>query len=214
MIKEFFKKITLRKLIILILLLMFNSYAWFIYATKVYNSITTRIVAWDVTFKAGEEEIVTTLLIDVERIYPGMEEFTQIVEAKNLGEMDAVLTYAIREMTILGTTYTAGEEYEVGLFYTPEQLYEILTSADYPFVFEIRVENDGEMLKEGGQCTLTISVTWEFELNDMEFNQIEIDTQNELDTQYGEMAYEYHKEHPELPSIQLTIDIIASQVVV
>lgn len=100
-IKNFFKKITLRRMLILIFLLMFNSYAWFIYATKVFNSVTTTVAAWEVKFHSGETEVVNTVAVNIPVIYPGMEEFTEEITATNLGEKDAVLTFAIREIKIL-----------------------------------------------------------------------------------------------------------------
>ena len=42
------KKVKLSNLILLVVLLMFNSYAWFIYNTKVNTSISAKIEAWDI----------------------------------------------------------------------------------------------------------------------------------------------------------------------
>jgi len=144
-IKKFFKKITLSRLIILIFLLIFNSYAWFLYATKVSNSITTHIVSWDVKFQSGQNEIVSNFEINVNKIYPGMDEFEQDIEASNSGETKAIITYSVREITILGNTYTT----ETGE-YTPEELLDMLTDGTYPFNIAITVGNGGEM-ESGGR---------------------------------------------------------------
>ena len=69
------KKIKIKNIIILILLLIFNTYAWFIYATKASSSIDVHISSWNVEFTVGEDETVTNILIEVERVYPGMENF-------------------------------------------------------------------------------------------------------------------------------------------
>ena len=42
------KKVKISNLILLIVLLMFNSYAWFIYNTKVSTSLSAKIEAWDI----------------------------------------------------------------------------------------------------------------------------------------------------------------------
>ena len=141
-VKDFFKKITLRRLIVLIILLMFNSYAWFIYATKVYSSLTTHVVAWEIKFQSGLDEIVSNMIINVEKIYPGMEDFEQELDAQNAGETDAIVTYAIREMTILGTTYSTADG-----DYTPDDLLGMLQDGRYPFEFSIIISNDGEMVE-------------------------------------------------------------------
>ena len=70
------KKIKPSTLIIAILLLMFNSYAWFIYATKVEVGFTAHVTSWNVEFDVGQgEESSTNIVIDLERIYPGMEDY-------------------------------------------------------------------------------------------------------------------------------------------
>ena len=45
------KKVKISNLILLIVLLMFNSYAWFIYNTKVSTSLSAKIEAWDINAK-------------------------------------------------------------------------------------------------------------------------------------------------------------------
>ena len=89
------KKIKLRTLIVLIMLLVFNTYAWFIYSTKVRGSLTAHIVSWDLEFVAGHEDTSTNVDFSVDRIYPGMEDYSKIVTANNRGEMPAKLTYKI-----------------------------------------------------------------------------------------------------------------------
>ena len=77
------KKIKIKNIIILILLIIFNTYAWFIYATRVSSEISVHISSWNVEFSVGEDETVTNILIAVERIYPGMENTEKNVTVKN-----------------------------------------------------------------------------------------------------------------------------------
>ena len=144
-IKSLLKKITLRRLLLVIFLLIFNSYAWFIYATRVSNSITTHVVAWDIKLKAGEDEITNNVDVNIEKIYPGMEDYQQIVNAQNTGEISATVSYIVKEMTILGETYAIGDEYETDMFYTAEDLLEMLTDGTFPFEFSVTTDNDGEI---------------------------------------------------------------------
>ena len=48
------KKVKIRNILILILLIIFNTYAWFIYATKVATEISVHISSWNVEFATGE----------------------------------------------------------------------------------------------------------------------------------------------------------------
>ena len=54
---------------------MFNTYAWFIYATKVDTSLSVHVSSWNVEFVSLGGESIKDLVIEVERIYPGMETF-------------------------------------------------------------------------------------------------------------------------------------------
>ena len=50
--KGFIKKyVKLRTLIILVVLLVFNSYAWFVFATRVSGGLSAHVTSWNVTFK-------------------------------------------------------------------------------------------------------------------------------------------------------------------
>lgn len=124
-----------------------------------------------------------------------MEEFTQEITAHNLGEKQAQLSYAIREITILGTTYSVDEDT------TSDDLKELIESDNYPFHIRISIENDGLIEPEVGISKITISVTWPFEQED-----------DELDTYWGELAYEYYQENPEGVSINMKIELKAVQI--
>ena len=103
------KKIKIRSLVILILLLGFNTYAWFIYATRVASDISVHISSWNVEFSVGENGNVTNLIIDVERIYPGMKNEEKVVTVKNTGEIKAELEYQLNSLKVLDDYYKVGE---------------------------------------------------------------------------------------------------------
>ena len=92
------KKIKIKNLLILIFLLIFNTYAWFIYATRVSTNLTAHVSSWNIEFVSGTGEITTNLLIEVDRIYPGMDKFEKSVEVHNKGETAAVLEYEIESL--------------------------------------------------------------------------------------------------------------------
>lgn len=145
-------------LLILIVLLTFNTYAWFIYATKVSSGISAHISSWNVHFQAGQQVITTQVVFDIENIYPGMPDATKTLTAYNEGEMLAILSYNIRSIRILNTTYTPSASY------TQDQiLYDI--GRHWPFTLTFTIDNQ-HLLEENGSANFTIQLVWPFETGD------------------------------------------------
>lgn len=187
------KKIKIRNIVILILLLSFNAYAWFVYATKVSSSLSVHVSSWNVAFSMGKDETVTNIIIDVERVYPGMETFERTVTAKNRGEIKAELDYEIISLKVMD------EEYKIGDDITMEEL-ENKMKNDYPF--KINVFKDDTLLKEGtGDGIFSVTVEWPFESGD-----------DALDTLWGNKAYEYYSLNPGKKSIEIEIKLSAKQI--
>ena len=188
------KKIKLRTIIILILILAFNTYAWFIYATKVSMELNVHVSSWNVEFTTGDGETITNILIEVERIYPGMENFEKTIDVHNKGETRATLNYNIKSLKVLDQTYIVTE----GSGITSDEIYEKMET-EYPF--KIKIEKDDTNLLNGtGSGLFKITVEWPFESGD-----------DELDTLWGNKAYEYYSLNPGQKSILLNIELIATQ---
>lgn len=196
-IKNILKKIKLRTLILLIILLSFNSYAWFIYATKVSGGLSAYVSGWNVTFRAGEEEITTQVVFEVEQIYPGMDAAEKTLTAYNSGDVLAELSYEINSITVLETTYKTSDEL------TSEDLIAKLNN-ELPFTINISIDNT-HLYEENGSATLKITLEWPFESAE------NIEKQDELDTQWGERVYEFNKNNPNEPSIHIEMLVKATQ---
>lgn len=187
------KKIKIKNIVILILLLSFNTYAWFIYATKVSSSLSVHVSSWNVAFSMGEDESVTNITIEVERVYPGMETFEKTVTAKNRGEIKAELDYEVISLKVMDEFYKIGENI------TMEEL-ENKMKTDYPF--KINIIKDDTLLKEGtGDGVFSVTVEWPFESGD-----------DKLDTLWGNKAYEYYSLNPGGKSIEIEIKLSAKQI--
>lgn len=184
------KSIKLKTLILLIILLCFNSYAWFIFATRVSEGMSAHITSWNVKFKAGEDDVTTNIVFDVEEIYPGVKK-EKTLTAYNDGEMHANLSYEIKSARILDKMYVASEEF------TSEQIEEKLK--EYPFKITFTIDNSN-LEAENGSANFTAALNWEYDSGN--------DT---LDTTWGELAYEYNKTHPSNSSIHIEIIIRANQ---
>ena len=191
-IKLILKKIKLSHIIILICLLIFNTFAWFMYATEVSTSMTAYVTSWNIEFAAGEGEIVTKIEIDLDRIYPGMETYEQNITVYNKGESKATLDYEFESIEILG------EKFEIGENFTSEDL-ENKIKNDYPFKINI-VKDDSNLVGENGEGYFRITVEWPFESGN-----------DSLDTYWGNKAYEYYSLNPGKESLHIEMMLIAVQ---
>lgn len=186
------KKIKLRTIILLIVLLSFNSYAWFIYATKVSGGFSAKVSSWNVKFQVGTDEITTDVVFDIDKIYPGMETQTKTVTAYNSGEMKAEVSYSIKSLRILDTTYTVSEDL------TSDDIMNIIET-EFPFTIEFLIDNSN-LNAENGSSNFIMSLSWPFESGN-----------DELDTKYGNLAYDYNEEHPNESSIHIELELKAIQ---
>lgn len=186
------KKIKPSTLIIAIMLLMFNSYAWFIYATKVSVGFNAHVTSWNIEFETGEGESTTNIIIDLERIYPGMENFEKEVTVHNKGETTATLSYDIESIKILGGIYAVGDDYSSADL-------ENMVKNNYPFKFDVEI-NDADLVTGVGNGSFKITLEWPFESGD-----------DELDTYWGKKSYEYHALHPTEKSLQIKLRLTATQ---
>lgn len=188
------KKVKIRNMLILILLLIFNTYAWFIYATRVDTDITAHVSSWNVEFKVADQVVTTNLVVAIGRIYPGMDRFEKVVEVHNKGETKAVLNYEIQEFTVMGETFTVDEE-------NGPTTQDIVDKMNTEYPFKIKIEKDDSLISEGtGDGTFTISLDWDFESGD-----------DETDTTWGNKAYEFYSLHPGENSIEIKMTLMATQ---
>ena len=190
--KKVLKKAKLRTLLLLIILLSFNSTAWFIFATKVENGISAKVVAWNVAFVTGENELLEYINFDIDNIYPGMTEYTEKIEVTNNGESIAQLKYEIQDARILDSTYIVDDN-----VITSNSLLSSLSN-DYPFKIRVGVSNDE--IAPGEKAHFYVKVMWEYESGN-----------DEADTYWGTKAYDFHEQYKDKNSIELNLVISAVQ---
>lgn len=186
------RKYKLRTLFLLAITLASNSFAWFIYSTRVSNSITAKVRGWNVNFEIGTGSTAEEFIeITIDSLYPGMEDYTKTLKASNHGESDAVISYKVEEALILGDNLK-------NLELTDQEILNKLNS-NYPFKIGFSVSNP-VITAGGGESLITISITWPYDSGD-----------DEKDTYWGQLAYDYHEKNPTLSSIKLIIKITATQ---
>lgn len=187
------RKRRLRKstLFFLFLTLASNSFAWFVYSTKVSNSITAKVKSWHVSFDVSGGDTSEYIEVNIDSIYPGMEEFRKEVKAVNNGEVDAKISYEIVSARVFDDDLI-----ERGLSSSS-----IIDSfkMDYPFVISIGSSSD-VIIAKGGEALLFITASWDYESG----NDI-------VDTEWGNRAYDYHLSNPDISSISILIKVSAVQ---
>ena len=189
--KKIIKKVKFKNLFLLMITLASNSFAWFIYTTKVSSNISAKVREWNVSFDVNGENVEKTIEINIDSLYPGMTTYTQTLTASNSGEARAQISYEVIRANILGDDLT-------GMNYSDIQIINYLRSY-YPFSIDFHVSND--IVQSNSEETITISVSWPYESG-----------QDEEDTKWGNLAYTYHSSHPDTPSIDLSIKITAYQI--
>ncbi len=198
------KKIKLSHLILLVVLLVANSYAWFIYVNQVSSTVDVHVRAWRINFVDGDESITSYVNVDVENVYPGMTTYTKEIEAYNYGDIAADIDYKVLEANIMGTSYVTREgkidagQTPTGTELTSAELVSQLEN-DYPFKIEF-ILSDYSMSAINGSATYTVRVSWAYESGD-----------DEEDTYWGVAAYDYRQAHPNTACITLRIKLYISQ---
>ena len=198
------KKFIILRLIFILFLVVGNTFAWFIYTTKVDNKIDVHVRAWNVLFQAGEQAVEDYINLDVDSIYPGMEDYVYSLQAKNQGDVDATLSYEVLEARIFDDTYitvegreSKKEEAQEGDMTSAELLNKLAN--DYPFTITVGLSSTS-ISSHDGVATYNFTVVWPFETGD-----------DEEDTRWGIIASNYKKSHPDLSSITLRIKVIITQ---
>ena len=184
-------RVKLRTLFLLVITIDSNSFAWFIYTTKVSSSITAKVREWNVTFDINGAVVEKIIEMNVDSLYPGMPTYSQTLTASNSGGAKAEITYEIVKADVLGTDLMA-------LGYDNNHLFNYLAN-NYPFSITLTVSNP--IINLHSEENITISVSWPYESGD-----------DETDTYWGTEAHAFHTANPDTPSISLIIKITAYQI--
>ena len=96
------KKIKISHLVILALLLIGNTYAWFIYIDTVSNSVDVHIKAWNIDLQDDQGTVTDTVTVFVDAVYPGMTTYEKEIVVSNYSDLSATVTYDVLSVEIMG----------------------------------------------------------------------------------------------------------------
>ena len=212
--KNLKKIIKPHQIIVLIILLAGNTYAWFIYSNRVSNSIDVHVRAWNVLFQSGQTTISDYFYINVPNAYPGMTDYVNTLTIENESEVAADITYEILEARIFDEEYIteegrrdAGQQVQQDDM-TSDDL-ETLLSTNYPFTitFSLSSETMSQIVENTVSTSLyTVTIHWPYESGD-----------DAADTYWGKKAYTFASSYAEEssqstpPGISLRIKVYVSQ---
>lgn len=195
---------TIRTILLLIITLIFNTYAWFVYLTTVTANMTAHVEAWHVEFTVSGETVSREFPISIAHAYPGMEDEEETVEVLNDGDKTADVGYAIKTMRIFNTVYAATDQFgsnetipQGAIQSTSSQLLNKIQN-DYPFSLDITINNS--TIQPEQRSSLTFTFSWDYESGD-----------DETDTDYGTGAYTYYQTNPTGQPIEIVIKLIVTQ---
>ncbi len=184
------KRLRRRTLFFLILTLMANTFAWFIYSNKVSNDITTGVKSWKINFKQDGVDIVNNVEFKIDSIYPGMPDYTNSLSITNIGETAANISYEVEEIKILDEFYNSD-------MYSSNDLITRLKE-NYPFKMNFSINN--QEVGTGQTSEFTFSLVWPYESG-----------HDEADTYWGKKSAAFKEQYPDKDQIVIKVKIIAGQ---
>lgn len=211
--KKIKRELKIKTVLAVILALLVNTYAWFIYISVVTTNVNIHVKSWDFELSVADQS--QNFDFTVEQVYPGMPTARKEIIAKNNGETDAVLTCEINKITIFGEEIVANQEYEMEdgsrVTYTPKELLEKLLT-DYPFKVKIffndqQYDPEKEYPLTNGELTnVYLQVDWDFETGNVAENGVA--DGDEKDTYYGQKSYEFMQDPANDGKYSITVELV------
>lgn len=194
--KERMKKILLNIkkyryfLIFVVIMLSLNTYAWFIYVTRVDTSITAKVRSWNVMFQVHDNNIANEVVFHLADIYPGMPDYNDFASIVNTGSTAGEVYFKVKKVEILGTVYSDSD-------YTSDELVDLLSN-NYPFKIDLSLTNT--IVNPGRTELFNIDITWPYESGN-----------DALDTEWGMRAYQYLQRSQTTDCISITAEVRVNQ---
>ncbi len=179
----------IRTVLILLLTLIVNTYAWFIYISTASTQLNIHVKSWKFEFSSTEN--TDDVVIFSDDLYPGMKDLKREITAINKGETDASLSYTITSVKIFGKDLLEGKE-----AIDADGFKDLLKRENYPFDIQIRMISNGEEynpntpMTKGDEVNIEFSLSWEYERKDADGNTTE--ENDKIDTEIGNQAYDYY----------------------
>lgn len=198
-IKSKFTKVNLTSIAFFAVSIMSITLAWFAYTNTVTSNMNVNLKTWDIKITKNNTEVSNVFDITINNLSPGMTDFQEDYVIHNNGDIPAKITYNIKYFRLFNTEVTTTN----GISFA--QL-----ARDYPFKLEFT--HGSRYLAADSTSNFGVSCTWPFDSGN-----------DKLDTQYGQMAYNFYQSEQQLHNqnssyqirsgLELKIEIVVSQYV-
>ena len=196
-VKDKLKKINISSLAFFAISMISITLAWFAYTNTVSSNMNINLKSWNVRITKNNTNVNNTFSININDLYPGAQTFDETYTIHNDGDIAAKISYNIKSFRIFNTEYTTANSISFA------QL-----ERDYPFVLSFT--HGSRYLAPGDTSTFNVNCQWPLDSGN-----------NELDTQYGQMAYDFYQQEQQLHNqnssyqmrsgLELKIEIVISQ---
>ena len=196
-VKDKLKKINISSLAFFAISMISITLAWFAYTNTVSSNMNINLKSWNVRITKNNTNVNNTFSININDLYPGAQTFDETYTIHNDGDIAAKISYNIKSFRIFNTEYTTANSISFA------QL-----ERDYPFVLSFT--HGSRYLAPGDTSTFNVNCQWPLDSGN-----------DELDTQYGQMAYEFYQNEQQLHNqdssyqmrsgLELKIEIVISQ---
>ena len=93
------KRVVIRSLLLIALLLVVNTLAWFTYISRAGVTLIGSVIEWDISF-LNENGAVKDIQIDITDMKPGMIPFEYKIQIQNNSDVAANIKYDIKSVKI------------------------------------------------------------------------------------------------------------------
>ena len=196
-VKDKLKKINISSLAFFAISMISITLAWFAYTNTVSSNMNINLKSWNVRITKNNTNVNNTFSININDLYPGAQTFDETYTIHNDGDIAAKISYNIKSFRIFNTEYT-----------TTNSISFAQLERDYPFILSFT--HGSRYLAPGSTSTFNVNCQWPFDSGN-----------NELDTQYGQMAYDFYQQEQQLHNqnssyqmrsgLELKIEIVISQ---
>ncbi len=210
------KKHKIGILLIIFMIMVSSTFAWFIYNKTVDMSLHAHVKAWNI--ELGEEnESDEGYEIAIAALYPGMTSIDTVangggIPIVNNGELAAAVSISISSITLFGVEQVQGVDYTLDVSADGKTF----TVNGYPFVLKFVL--DASQVNSGGKSALNYSLVWDYDnaeaecMQDENGNAIDYNRCDVEDTVMGETSYEYSKANPKASSLVIKMRMDVTQI--
>lgn len=185
-------------LVILLLIMISSTFAWFIYNKTVDMGLMAHVKTWNIELGDSDEEEIYE--IKIEALYPGMASIDTAaagggIPIHNSGEVAANISVDITSITLFGVEQVEGTDYTLEKSADGKTF----TVTGYPFVLKFILASSA--LAVGARSEFNYTLEWDYENdeeectkdengNTMNYNRCDVE-----DTELGEASYKFSQQH-------------------